>query len=404
MPNALPPSPLRPARTIRGFAALVLLAACQPTEAPPGDQVEAPPGTALIPGASVIRPDGEPARLAPFLVDRAPAGGAEIDGPGASRSWEDANAACQERGMRLPTDAEWQQLEAQPEGIEGLRDRFHWTRTVYEPPADQPFAPEQRGRRRVVRGSCCPSMPSWGEPDHRAAYPQDRPSAWIGHRCVQPAEGEGDPNLALDERWRLPPHAIDEGEAIRQLLAGLFGPDRPPADPTVQARIEALTPGSTVADIGCGLGALSLELARRVGPSGRVYAVDVDQQVLDFARAQAAERGLEVVQTILAEPRDTRLPAACCDRVLLYDMVPGVRAEDLPGFAASLGRALAPGGRLWLYHHPGEPRPQAAIAALEAQGLVVLEAVAEAAEPDPEGGEEPAAAPTKLWVFGRAAP
>ncbi len=384
MPGVTPTSP----RALALLAVLTMLAAC-------GSAPGAPAGTVLVEGGPLRLPGGEPANLAPFYVDEAPTQGEQTGAPRSSVSWLAASAACRARGMRLPTDAEWQQIEAHPEGLEGLRDIFQWSHSGYEPPPGEPIAPEQRGQRRVVRGGCCPFMPAWNERGHRAAYPQDRASAWIGYRCAQPI-GREDPNLALEERWQLSPEAIDEGEAIRQLLAGLFGPDRAPTDDAVRARIEALAPGATGADVGCGLGALSLELARQVGPAGRVYAVDVDEEVLAFARAAASERGLTTVRTVHAEAGDTRLPPACCDGILLYDMAPGLRDEDLPGFSASLSRALAPDGRLWLYHHPGEAQPQAAIDALLEQDLVLLETVR-----DPSELEDSPASPTKLWVFGR---
>jgi SAM-dependent methyltransferase len=345
---------------------------------------EPPPG--------MIRVDDGPGPLAPFYADRALAqeGGAPLVG----LTWDEAQARCAARGLRLPTDGEWQALLEHAPEVESLHGAlFQWTATRWEPPPESAVLPELRGERRVVRGSCCPWMPAWSAPDHRAAFARSRGSRWLGFRCAGPVAE--DLNLALDAPP--PPATVDEGEAIRQLLSDLWGPGRAPTDPAVADLITALPRGAGVADVGCGLGALAIELARAVGPEGTVYAVDIDPEVLAFARAVAREAGAHAVQPVQATPTALGLPAGCCQLVLLYDMANSLQPGEVAAFSASAAAALAPGGRLAVYHTPGPTPPTAVLDALSERGLeqeLLLRDPLRGATP---GGE----APAKLWVFGK---
>ena len=69
-----------------------------------------------------------------------------------------------------------------------------------------------------------------------------------------------------------------------------------------------LKPGDQVADLGAGSGYFTFRLADAVGPSGRVYAVDIDSAMLEYLTRQAIERGYQNVETVLAAPDDPRLP------------------------------------------------------------------------------------------------
>ena len=69
-------------------------------------------------------------------------------------------------------------------------------------------------------------------------------------------------------------------------------------------RLAGLRPGMRVLDVGCGLGDVSFVAARLVGPAGTVLGVDASSDVVEFARARAAERGLTTVkfeQTTIAD-------------------------------------------------------------------------------------------------------
>jgi len=81
-----------------------------------------------------------------------------------------------------------------------------------------------------------------------------------------------------------------------------------------------IRPGMVVADVGAGTGYMSLRLAKRVGPGGRVYANDLQPEMLRRLRANAAKAGLTNIQTVQGEEADPKLPAGSMDLVLLVDV------------------------------------------------------------------------------------
>ena len=81
-----------------------------------------------------------------------------------------------------------------------------------------------------------------------------------------------------------------------------------------------LRPGDTVADIGAGTGYLSWRMAKAVGARGRVYGVDVQQEMLDLLAPKMAERGLTNVLPVLGSIINARLPAQSVDLALMVDV------------------------------------------------------------------------------------
>ena len=77
-----------------------------------------------------------------------------------------------------------------------------------------------------------------------------------------------------------------------------------------------LRPGQHVCDFGCGNGYYSLQLAQRVGPKGRIYAVDIQQEMLDLLHERAQPRGIKNIQLLLATETDPKLPLGKLDLVL----------------------------------------------------------------------------------------
>ena len=131
--------------------------------------------------------------------------------------------------------------------------------------------------------------------------------------------------------------------------------------------------GMTVLEPGPGMGFFTLELARRVGPRGRVVAVDVQPQMLAGLRRRAARAGLAPrVEARLA--RDTSLGvddlAGRVDLVLAFAMVHEL--PDAEAFFREARRALAPGGRILLAEpsgHVGAGAFQETLAAAGRAGL-----------------------------------
>ncbi len=106
----------------------------------------------------------------------------------------------------------------------------------------------------------------------------------------------------------------------------------------------SLRPGQTVCDIGAGPGYFTLRAARRVGGSGRVFAVDVDPRILDALRERIDRAKLDNVTPVLGLARDSLLPPAACDLILVIDVYH--HFPDRPAYLRRLVRALRPGGRL----------------------------------------------------------
>jgi predicted methyltransferase len=78
-----------------------------------------------------------------------------------------------------------------------------------------------------------------------------------------------------------------------------------------------IKPGSSVADIGAGGGWFTVRAANRVGPSGTVYAEDINPKAIDYIRNRAQQEHLGNVREILGKPDNPELPASSVDAVLL---------------------------------------------------------------------------------------
>jgi predicted methyltransferase len=112
----------------------------------------------------------------------------------------------------------------------------------------------------------------------------------------------------------------------------------------------ALQPGMRVADLGAGGGYFTFRLADAVGPSGIVYAVDVDDGLLEYVRARAAETGYANVVAVRAAPDDASVPA----RVdLLFTCNTYHHLEDRVRYLAGVRRYIRPGGRIAVIDHDG---------------------------------------------------
>jgi ubiquinone/menaquinone biosynthesis C-methylase UbiE len=105
-----------------------------------------------------------------------------------------------------------------------------------------------------------------------------------------------------------------------------------------------LEPGMAVADVGAGTGLFTRLFAEKVGPDGKVYAVDIARPFLDHIAADAKKRGQKQVVTVLGSQDSTNLPAESVDLVFLSDVYHHLEKPEKT--LASIRRALKPGGRL----------------------------------------------------------
>jgi ubiquinone/menaquinone biosynthesis C-methylase UbiE len=114
----------------------------------------------------------------------------------------------------------------------------------------------------------------------------------------------------------------------------------------------ALKPGEVVADIGAGTGYMSWRMARRVLPGGKVYAVDIQQEMLDLLGANMKERSLTNVIPVLGTVTDPKLPANTIDLVLMVDVYH--EFSEPYEMMRNIISSLKPGGRVAFVEYRAE--------------------------------------------------
>jgi ubiquinone/menaquinone biosynthesis C-methylase UbiE len=112
-----------------------------------------------------------------------------------------------------------------------------------------------------------------------------------------------------------------------------------------------LRPGDRVADLGAGGGYFTFYLADAVGPAGRVYAVDVDEGLIDYVKGEAGKRDYANVEGVLAAYDDPRLPDDGVDLIFTCDTYHHL--EDRTAYFRNAARYLRPGGRIAIIDYSG---------------------------------------------------
>ncbi len=113
-----------------------------------------------------------------------------------------------------------------------------------------------------------------------------------------------------------------------------------------------IEPGQVVCDMGCGNGFYTLELARRVGPKGKVYAVDIQPEMLRLLRQAAKQARLGNIVPVLGAPDDPRLPEETFDLVLMVDVYHEFSHPE--AMLQAIRRSLKPDGRIALVEFRAE--------------------------------------------------
>jgi ubiquinone/menaquinone biosynthesis C-methylase UbiE len=110
--------------------------------------------------------------------------------------------------------------------------------------------------------------------------------------------------------------------------------------------------GSTVADIGAGSGYMTVKLAKKVGPQGRVYANDIQPAMLDLLNKRITKSKIANVSVVLGMQDDPRLPVETLDLVLMVDVYHELSQPQL--MLRHIRGSLKPGGRLVLLEYRKE--------------------------------------------------
>ena len=135
-----------------------------------------------------------------------------------------------------------------------------------------------------------------------------------------------------------------------------------------------VSPGVTVVDVGCAMGFHSLDLARLVGPDGRIVCLDIQQKMLDGLLKRARRKGLDdVIETRLCTEESVGLEdlAGTASLVVAFNVVHETAYPRR--FLSECADALRPGGRLFVAEpkgHVTEASFAESVATAEAVGLV----------------------------------
>ena len=126
-------------------------------------------------------------------------------------------------------------------------------------------------------------------------------------------------------------------------IASMDKPDRVLKIDEVIAKLQ-LKPGDIVADIGSGSGSYSIPMARAIAPNGILYAVDIDQKMLDYVSDKAKKAGVTNIRTVLGEYDDPRLPVHDVDVAFFHRVLHMI--EHRQAYLNATAPYLKPDGRI----------------------------------------------------------
>src|SRR5580765_1678212 len=122
--------------------------------------------------------------------------------------------------------------------------------------------------------------------------------------------------------------------------------------PDVALNVRKIAKGASVADIGAGSGYMTEKLAARVGPAGRVFANDVQPQMLEMLSRRLASKRIANVTLVQGSVDDPKLAPASVDLALMVDVYHELSQPQ--AMLQHLRDALKPGGRLVLLEYRKE--------------------------------------------------
>lgn len=149
----------------------------------------------------------------------------------------------------------------------------------------------------------------------------------------------GPPGLLAQDNHHHPPENLD---AYIKLLEDPERAEWQQPDQVVYTL--DLKPDDEVADVGAGSGYFTIRLAKAVGAGGKVYAVDIEQKMLDYIDHRAEREKIDDIQTVLADGSDPKLGSASVDLIFICDTLHHI--QNRASYYRLLLRALRPGGRL----------------------------------------------------------
>ena len=121
------------------------------------------------------------------------------------------------------------------------------------------------------------------------------------------------------------------------------------SDPASNLAKLGLNDGMRVVDIGAGSGFYTIEAAKKVGSNGRVYAIDVQKDLLERVRASGAQQGLRNIEVVWGNAEKvggTKVREAIADRIIASNILFQITKPD--DFVLEIKRILKPGGKVLL--------------------------------------------------------
>lgn len=113
-----------------------------------------------------------------------------------------------------------------------------------------------------------------------------------------------------------------------------------------------LTEGDRVADIGAGSGVLTFRMAEKVGPTGKVWALDIQPEMLEAIEKRMEERKITNVEPLLCSVKETKLPPSSIDLALFVDVYHEL--EYPYEMMLDLSQRVKPGGKIVLVEYRKE--------------------------------------------------
>ena len=119
--------------------------------------------------------------------------------------------------------------------------------------------------------------------------------------------------------------------------------------PAEVIRAMGLKDGDVVADLGCGTGWFARRLARVVAPRGKVYAIDIQPEMLDLLRGYVEKEGVANVEPVLGTETDTKVPPGSLDWILMVDVYH--EFQQPKAMLDAIRRSLKPTGKVALVEY-----------------------------------------------------
>ncbi|MCC6699368.1 MAG: class I SAM-dependent methyltransferase [Candidatus Hydrogenedentes bacterium] len=110
-----------------------------------------------------------------------------------------------------------------------------------------------------------------------------------------------------------------------------------------------LKEGDVAVDLGCGTGYFARRMAKVVGPTGKVYGVDIQPEFLDMMKDLCAKEGITNVVPVLGDEADPKLPKGGIDRILMVDVYHEFQQPE--PMLARMRESLKPGGKIALVEY-----------------------------------------------------